>query len=77
MNSNLEAYKNYRDSSVESIGIDITNRCNLNCPHCYSRKLKKVDLSLKQVKKILDFFLISKKLILGQVKLFCVQVPEK
>lgn len=29
-----------------AIGVGATNRCNLNCPHCYSRDSNKHDLSL-------------------------------
>lgn len=38
---------------AKSIGIGITNRCNLRCPHCYSRSLKKLDLDLPQMEGIL------------------------
>ena len=37
-----------------SIGIGTTNRCNLNCPHCYSRTKNKSDLSYSDVEHILN-----------------------
>lgn len=37
-----------------SIGIGSTNKCNLNCPHCYSRERKDAELSYQQIKHILD-----------------------
>jgi radical SAM protein with 4Fe4S-binding SPASM domain len=47
----------YRKGVIDlnwSIGIGTTNRCNLNCPHCYSREKLSSDLNYQQVKNILD-----------------------
>lgn len=37
-----------------SVGIGITNKCNLNCPHCYSREKQEYNLRYADVKKIVD-----------------------
>ncbi|MDR1467296.1 MAG: radical SAM protein [Oscillospiraceae bacterium] len=37
-----------------NVGIGSTNRCNLNCPHCYSRENNRCDLKYKDFEKILD-----------------------
>jgi radical SAM protein with 4Fe4S-binding SPASM domain len=37
-----------------SLGIGLTNRCNYNCSHCYSREDEKFDLAFDDVKKICD-----------------------
>lgn len=39
--------------NISSIGIGLTNSCNLNCSHCYSRKMSKENLCLKDVEKII------------------------
>lgn len=39
-----------------SIGIGITNKCNYNCSHCYSRESKTYDLPMSQVQKLCDNF---------------------
>lgn len=56
---------NYRNETVRSLGIGITNRCNLNCPHCYSRHLEKCDLSMEQIKGIMKSFPNLEKVNLG------------
>ncbi len=38
---------------VKTAGIGLTNKCDLNCWHCYSRNLTIKDLSIKQLKEIL------------------------
>jgi len=38
---------------VTSIGMGLTNDCNLNCPHCYSRPLKKSSITLPQIENII------------------------
>ncbi|MDP2967358.1 MAG: radical SAM protein [bacterium] len=53
MRLNLDTYKNL---AVKSLGIGLTNRCNLNCAHCYSRNLKMADMSLNDIKGILNCF---------------------
>ena len=35
-----------------SVGIGLTNNCNLNCAHCYRDTENISDLSLAQVKEI-------------------------
>lgn len=37
-----------------SIGIGTTNKCNLKCPHCYSRNKNISDLSCSDIEYILD-----------------------
>jgi len=37
-----------------SVGVGSTNRCNFNCPHCYSRENKQSNLSYKDFELILD-----------------------
>lgn len=41
---------------ITTIGIGLTNRCNLNCDHCYSRKMSERSFSLEDAKKILNTF---------------------
>lgn len=36
------------------IGIGLTNRCNLNCPHCYSREEGFRDLKFEDVKSLVE-----------------------
>lgn len=42
--------------NVQSMGIGITNTCNLNCKHCYSRTMAKDNISLLELKDILKRF---------------------
>ena len=35
--------------------IEITNRCNLNCKHCYNRNETKIDMSLEEMKEYIQF----------------------
>jgi radical SAM protein with 4Fe4S-binding SPASM domain len=42
--------------SQESLGIGLTSRCNLNCPHCYSKNLAKETLSLEMLKDVIKNF---------------------
>lgn len=37
-----------------SIGIGTTNRCNLSCPHCYSRSRNVSDLSCSDIERIIN-----------------------
>ena len=37
-----------------AVGIGLTNRCNLNCPHCYSRTSTNQDLSLSDIQWITE-----------------------
>lgn len=37
-----------------SVGIGITNRCNLNCAHCYSREANPYDLTYQQFVELVD-----------------------
>lgn len=43
-------------NDIKSIGVGLTNKCNFNCPHCYSRNLPQKDLSLTRLQKILKSF---------------------
>ncbi len=38
------------------MGIGITNKCNLNCPHCYSRPLPKLDLDPGEFLSIINSY---------------------
>lgn len=42
--------------TITTIGIGLTNKCNLNCDHCYSRKMAEKELTVNDVKKILTIF---------------------
>lgn len=42
-----------------SIGIGITNKCNFNCSHCYSREEKSYDLDFRQIKDLCESLNIS------------------
>lgn len=42
-----------------SVGIGTTNRCNFNCRHCYSREEKFYDLTLDDIKKLVENIDIS------------------
>jgi len=42
-----------------SLGIGLTNRCNLSCSHCYSREDEKYDIAFEDVKKICDSLGVS------------------
>lgn len=55
----------HKNNEITSLGIGITNRCNLNCPHCYSRGMEKTDISLEQAKLILETFTSLKKINFG------------
>jgi radical SAM protein with 4Fe4S-binding SPASM domain len=42
-----------------SVGIGLTNNCNLQCPHCYRDRGRIYDLTLDDVKKVCDSLQIS------------------
>lgn len=42
-----------------SIGLGITNKCNYNCSHCYSREEKVYELSIDKIKQICENLDIS------------------
>jgi radical SAM protein with 4Fe4S-binding SPASM domain len=42
--------------SIKTIGIGLTNKCNLNCEHCYSRKMVEKEFDIKDANKILTTF---------------------
>lgn len=50
---------------ISSLGIGATSYCNLNCPHCYSRKLIQKSLSIKEFIKIIRDFPNLKKVNFG------------
>ena len=54
-----------KNSNITSLGVGATNRCNLNCPHCYSRPLAKDDLYLEDIKKLLLEYPNTKKINFG------------
>lgn len=41
---------------VKTIGVGLTNKCNLNCAHCYSRKMAEKNFGLNEARRILDVF---------------------
>lgn len=45
------AYKQF-----QTIGIGLTNKCNLNCAHCYSRKMTSGVCAVADAKKIIKLF---------------------
>ena len=42
------------DSGLQILEIEVTNRCNLNCKHCYVKRTPHVDLPQTLVKKIIE-----------------------
>ena len=52
-------------SMVTSVGIGLTNNCNLRCPHCYSRRLKKCNITLPQIETILKKYPKIREINLG------------
>lgn len=53
----MNIFKNNKKyPSITTIGIGLTNRCNLNCEHCYSRKMTEKTIDLEDVRKILKMF---------------------
>jgi len=42
--------------AIATIGIGLTNRCNLNCAHCYSRKMVDKKFGLTEACKVLKVF---------------------
>ena len=42
------------DSGLQILEIEVTNRCNLNCKHCYVKRTPYVDLPQTLVKKIIE-----------------------
>lgn len=41
---------------IKTVGIGLTNRCNLNCEHCYSRRMVAKEIGIHEVQKILVAF---------------------
>lgn len=37
--------------------IEVTKRCNLNCPMCYAKSGEEVDFSLETIEKMMDFYM--------------------
>ena len=56
---------NEKYPSTTTIGIGLTNRCNLNCDHCYSRKMAERSFSLEDAKKTLSAFPFLKSVNFG------------
>ena len=54
-----------RLNKVESLGIGLTSKCNLDCPHCYSKNLIKDTITLSEVKQLLKKFPQLKKVNFG------------
>lgn len=44
------------NKTITSLGIGISSLCNLNCPHCYSRKLVQKNISSLKLQKIIREF---------------------
>ena len=55
--------KSYK--KIDALGIGITSLCNLNCPHCYSRKLIQKSISLQELESIIKNFPNIKKVNFG------------
>jgi len=53
------------DNKICSLGVGLTNKCNLNCPHCYSRPMQQNDLTLADIKTILKKYPNLKKVNFG------------
>ena len=53
------------NKTITSLGIGATSLCNLNCPHCYSRKLMQKNISFQELKKIILKFPNLKKVNFG------------
>jgi radical SAM protein with 4Fe4S-binding SPASM domain len=51
--------------TITALGIGITSLCNLDCPHCYSRKLVQKSISFSKLKKIINNFSNLKKINFG------------
>lgn len=56
---------NEKYPSITTIGIGLTNRCNLNCNHCYSRKMAERSFSMEDAKKTLSAFPFLKSVNFG------------
>ena len=41
---------------IKTVGIGLTNRCNLNCEHCYSRRMVAKEIGVYEMQKILVAF---------------------
>jgi len=52
-------------SEITDIGIGLTNRCNSNCPGCYSRKLAYRDITLPMIERVIEKYPNVKKINLG------------
>lgn len=50
---------------INSLGIGATNRCNLNCPHCYSRPLPKLDMACQDTEEVLEKYPNTTKINFG------------
>ncbi|MDD5015846.1 MAG: radical SAM protein [Atribacterota bacterium] len=56
---------NKKYPSITTIGIGLTNLCNLNCDHCYSRKMTERSFSLEDAKKTISAFPFLKSVNFG------------
>jgi len=52
----MKVNKDFPYKDVSTLGIGLTSRCNLNCPHCYSRKISQQDLNEETIEGILAKF---------------------
>ncbi len=57
--------KSLNKYTQKSLGIGLTSKCNLDCPHCYSKNLTKKTISLKTVRSIVKKFPNLKKVNFG------------
>jgi radical SAM protein with 4Fe4S-binding SPASM domain len=60
INNEIKRYKLKKLSFPTLIGIKITNRCNFNCPFCFSSKKNPKDLSKKELLHIIKQLKIYK-----------------
>lgn len=53
----MNVFKEKRQYSlIETVGIGLTNKCNLNCEHCYSRRMAMKEIDVDEIQKILVAF---------------------
>lgn len=53
------------DKSIISVGQALTNDCDMNCPHCYSRKYSREKVGIKECELVLRAFPSIKEINFG------------